>query len=292
MPSSRHGQWTVNPGTFDRKLPGDAPQIGFRRPKSGLPALQLNGAARSAEENSGDVMNRYPLRIEARRDESLSRWLWLVKWLLLIPHVFVLAVLWVGFVVLTLVAYLAVLFTGRYPHAIFSYNVGVLRWSWRVGYGYEALGTDRYPPFTLADVPDYPARLTVTESPRPPRWLPLVAWLFAIPHVLLLGGLTGAATWKAPGPQDHLCHRPRTFSTDPARGRDDVDTRRTCAARVLVRPVQHTLVVGVRMHGGQETMLDAERLVQHLGQRRDAVRRARRGGDDAVPHGVAGPVPG
>jgi hypothetical protein len=142
-------------------------------------------------------MNRYPLRVEARRDESLSRWLWLVKWLLLIPHYLVLAVLWVGFIVLTLVAYLAVLFTGRYPHAIYAYNLGVLRWSWRVNYyGYQALGTDRYPPFTLADLPDYPARLQVDEPPRPARWLPLVAWLFAVPHILIVAALTGAATWQ------------------------------------------------------------------------------------------------
>jgi hypothetical protein len=141
-------------------------------------------------------MNRYPLRIEARRDETLSRWLWLVKWALLIPHYLVLAVLWVGVVVLTLVAYLAVLFTGRYPPAIRSYNLAVLRWSWRVGYyGYQALGTDRYPPFTLADVPDYPARLQLAGTGRPPRWLPLVAWLLAVPHLLLLGALGGAATW-------------------------------------------------------------------------------------------------
>ncbi|MEV4642920.1 DUF4389 domain-containing protein [Actinoplanes sp. NPDC049548] len=139
-------------------------------------------------------MNRCPLRVEARRDESLSRWLWLVKWLLLIPHSLILAVLWVGFVVLTLVAYLAVLITGRYPHAIQAYNVGVLRWTWRVGYyGYQALGTDRYPPFTLADVPDYPARLRVDAPARPRRWLPLVAWLFAIPHLVLVGALTGGA---------------------------------------------------------------------------------------------------
>ena len=129
-------------------------------------------------------MNRYPLRVEARRDEPLSRWLWLVKWLLLIPHILILAVLWVGFLVLTVVAYLAVLFTGRYPHAIQAYNVGVLRWAWRVNYyGYQALGTDRYPPFTLADVPDYPARLHLDEPARPQRWLPLVAWLFAMPHL-------------------------------------------------------------------------------------------------------------
>ncbi len=142
-------------------------------------------------------MNRYPLRVEARRDETLSRWLWLVKWALLIPHYLVLAVLWVGFVVLTLGAYLAVLVTGRYPSAIRAYNLGVMRWSWRVNYyGYQALGTDRYPPFTLADVPDYPARLELAETTRPPRWLPLVAWLSAVPHILLLAALTGAATWR------------------------------------------------------------------------------------------------
>jgi hypothetical protein len=141
-------------------------------------------------------MNRYPLRVEARQDETLSRWLWLVKWALLLPHYLVLAVLWVGFIVLTLLAYLAVLFTGRYPAAIRAYNLGVMRWSWRVNYyGYQALGTDRYPPFTLADVPDYPARLRLTETSPPPRWLPLVAWLLAVPHLVLLAALSGAATW-------------------------------------------------------------------------------------------------
>ncbi|GAA0505278.1 hypothetical protein Ade02nite_71510 [Paractinoplanes deccanensis] len=140
-------------------------------------------------------MNRFPLRVEARRDAAPSRWLWLVKWLLLIPHYIVLLVLWTGLVVLTLVAYLAVLFTGRYPAAIRAYNLGVLRWGWRVGYyGYQALGTDRYPPFTLADDPAYPARLHLEPDGPPPRWLPLVAWLFAIPHLVLLGALTGAAT--------------------------------------------------------------------------------------------------
>src|SRR5512138_286252 len=142
-------------------------------------------------------MDRYPVRVEAHRDETPSRWLWLVKWLLLIPHYFVLAVLWVGLLVLTVVAYLAVLFTGRYPASIRAYNTGVLRWSWRVGYyGYQALGTDRYPPFTLADVPEYPARLRLdADAPQPRRWLPLVAWLFAVPHLIILGALTGA-TWS------------------------------------------------------------------------------------------------
>jgi hypothetical protein len=136
-------------------------------------------------------MNTYPVRVAARPDEP-GRWLWLVKWLLLIPHYVVLAVLWVAFVALTLVAYVVVLFTGRYPAGIFDFNVGVLRWTWRVGYfGYSALGTDRYPPFTLADVPNYPARLAIDGPPSPPRWLPLVAWLLALPHLLIVGLLTG-----------------------------------------------------------------------------------------------------
>jgi hypothetical protein len=139
----------------------------------------------------------YPVRVGGRLDQGLSRWLWLVKWLLAIPHYFVLFFLWVAFFVLSIVAWFAILFTGRYPRGIFDFNVGVLRWTWRVDYySYAALGTDRYPPFKLADDPEYPARLEVSYPDHLSRGLVLVkSWLLAIPHYIVIGLFVGGTTY-------------------------------------------------------------------------------------------------
>ncbi|MFI7317028.1 DUF4389 domain-containing protein [Streptomyces venezuelae] len=141
---------------------------------------------------------RYPARLEGDFPSQVSRWLWLVKWLLILPHVVVLTLLWIAFLAVSVVGWFAILCTARYPRALFDFQVGVLRWTWRVSfYSYSALGTDRYPPFRLADVADYPAHFDVEYPERLSRGLVLVKWwLLALPHYALVVVFTsGYGNW-------------------------------------------------------------------------------------------------
>ncbi|WP_395399974.1 DUF4389 domain-containing protein [Arthrobacter sp. UC242_113] len=147
---------------------------------------------------------RYPARLTGHIDPALSRWMWLVKWFLAIPHLIVLFFLWFALIITSIVAWFAILFTARYPHSLFNFNVGVLRWSWRVSfYAFTAIGTDRYPPFTLART-DYPADFDVDYPDHLSRGLVLVkSWLLAIPHLLIVGVLAGSSrTWVASSDDD------------------------------------------------------------------------------------------
>ena len=152
----------------------------------------------------------YPVSVDGEIDPNLGRWLWLIKLLLIIPHVVVLIFLWIAYVHLTIYVLFVILFTGKYPRGIFDFNVGVLRWTWRVAfYSYSALATDRYPPFSLS-TRDYPANLEVEYPERLSQGLVLVKWwLLAIPHYLVVSFLRGGSRsvgWSH-GPAGHLRRR-------------------------------------------------------------------------------------
>jgi hypothetical protein len=105
------------------------------------------------------LTDRYPSTVDEQAvhleidypdvERDLNRWLPLVKWLLVIPHFIVLLVLWLAAIVVAVIAWFAILFTGRYPQALFDYVVGVFRWGLRVEAYALLLVTDQYPPFSL-----------------------------------------------------------------------------------------------------------------------------------------------
>ena len=107
-------------------------------------ALVTDDYPSTVEEQHVHLDLDYP---DAERD--LNRWLPLVKWFLAIPHYVVLFFLFIGAVVAVVIAWFAILFTGRYPQGLFDYVVGVGRWALRVEAYAFLLVTDRYPPFAL-----------------------------------------------------------------------------------------------------------------------------------------------
>jgi len=137
---------------------------------------------------SGPPAPDYPARMEISYPHEMNRWLPLVKWLLVIPHLFVLFFVGIAAFFVAIYAFFAVLFTGRWPRGAFDFLVGTLRWAYRVT-AYAYLMVDPYPPFTLDDDPDYPVRLNVEYPGRIANWRPLVQWLLIIPYLFVAGVL-------------------------------------------------------------------------------------------------------
>ena len=98
------------------------------------------------EEQAVHIEIRYP-----DVAQNLNRWLPLVKWFLVLPHLVVLAILWVAVVINTVLTWFIILITGNYPRGLFDFVVGVMRWSLRVSVYAFILSTDEYPPFSLQE---------------------------------------------------------------------------------------------------------------------------------------------
>ena len=145
-----------------------------------------------------------PVVLKGDLSQPPGKALWLIKWLLLVPHIVILVFLWIAFVFVTIIAFFAILFTGKYPRSLFDFNVGVLRWTWRASfYSYQALATDEYPPFSLK-TEDYPADLDVEYPEKLTQWLVLFKWFLAIPHFAILAFLAGGGASSAGFPQGGL----------------------------------------------------------------------------------------
>lgn len=132
--------------------------------------------------------------------DAPSRRLWLVKWCVLaVPHYPILIGLYLVYPLVVLAAGIAIVFTGRYPRPLFDFNVGVLRWSWRVmNYRFPMNTTDTYPPFTLKPDPDYPGDLEVAYPEQLSRGAVLVKWwLLAFPQIIMC--------WAMEAPLQVLC---------------------------------------------------------------------------------------
>jgi len=143
---------------------------------------------------ASDGGSGYPIDLDVSYPEKLNRWLPLIKWLLAIPHMIILYALNLAASVVTFIAFFAILFTAKYPEGLFRFVLGVQRWRLNVNV-YTSLLRDEYPPFTM-DAGQYPAALEVPYPANMNRWMPLVKWLLAIPHyiVLLFLGIAVAVT--------------------------------------------------------------------------------------------------
>ena len=126
----------------------------------------------------------YPVQYEVEMQEEYHRFLPLIKWLLVIPHLIVILFLGIGVFLAKIIAFFAVLFTAQYPRGLFDYELGVRRWLARVG-AYMGLLRDEYPPFSLGEEPQYGVHLRIDYPERVERWRPFFAFILAIPYLFV-----------------------------------------------------------------------------------------------------------
>ena len=128
----------------------------------------------------------YPVDLIGEYDERVNRFLWLIKWILLVPHFICLWFLSLPTIVTTPLSWLAVVILGRYPRFLWSYHTGLLRWGWRIGfYAYGAGNTDQYPPFSFESRDDYPADLEIEFPESSSRLTGFFRWILIIPHWII-----------------------------------------------------------------------------------------------------------
>jgi len=128
----------------------------------------------------------YPVRFDVQYPESMSRQTFL-KWILGIPHLIIVGALNYVWGALSLVAFFAILFTGKYPEGLFNFNKGIMRWQANQTAYYDLL-RDEYPPFSM-DPGLYPVTFDIDTPENLQRWAPLYKWILAIPHFIILGVL-------------------------------------------------------------------------------------------------------
>ena len=136
---------------------------------------------------AAESMSDYPVTFDVAYPEAPSRWLILVRWLLALPHLVVLNILFLLVAAVTFLATFTILFARTYPDALYRFSVGVMRWNLNVNA--YILFLDRYPPFSFGEGAYEPVTFTV-EKPLFNRWLVLVKWLLLIPHMIVLALLS------------------------------------------------------------------------------------------------------
>lgn len=144
----------------------------------------------SAQVAIGDAP-QYPLRLDIEYPEQLNRWLPLVKWLLAIPQLLIVYALINVAYIIQIIAFFAILFTTKFPQPLFEFVVNIYRWQMNVS-AYTGLMRDEYPPFSW-EPGLYPVTFEIEYPEKLNRWLPLVKWILAFPHYVVLFALFIAA---------------------------------------------------------------------------------------------------